>query len=121
MITLAKITAVAILIIGIVMVVVGIAASVMGFGGVLAPQRPFLPLAPFFTLQPAYNLGLVIGLALFAQGLVVSALGEALYLLADISANTLETRRMLLRSLATPVISGQNVAPNSPVEPGATL
>ncbi len=85
--TIARITAVILIILGLLVMMGGVATAT--FGAVRSGQRA-LSAAP---TRPAAGLGgLLTGLGLaiflFAQGMMVVAAGEGLYLLADLARKT---------------------------------
>ena len=86
---LAKITAVILIIVGLLTMLSGVVAGVSGLfrGGMMTPgfNNPFMPALPqgFFT-----GISLLVGAAIFGQGLMLAAVGEALFLIANIAHNT---------------------------------
>ncbi len=93
--TFVKVTAVIILIVGVLVMLVGFGVGVAGIfrsgmgltmaGGLgRAPFRQGLAAAP--SVFPGLNL--LAGLIIFVQGLITAALGEGLYLIANIARNT---------------------------------
>jgi hypothetical protein len=89
--TLAKITGVIILIIGLVVVLFGVFAAVAGV--VTASQA-----GPTSFLTPIMGIGYsaVVGVSIMFSGVLLAALGEGLYLLAQIESNGREANKLLV-------------------------
>ena len=88
---LTRITAVIIIILGILGMVAGVLTGIFGAYNMGVGAQPFgnMPGAPFN--QPNmmnFGFGLVVGIIIFIQGLVVTALGEVVYMVAVIAQNT---------------------------------
>ena len=86
---LAKITAVILIIVGLFVMLSGVVAGVTGLfrGGMMNPgfNNPFMPTMPQGFLS---GISLLVGAAIFGQGLMLAAVGEALFLIANIAHNT---------------------------------
>ncbi len=86
---LAKITAVILILVGLLVMLTGVVAGLTGFFrvGMMAPgiNNPFMPSIPQGV---GVGLSLLVGAAIFGQGLMLAAVGEALYLIANIARNT---------------------------------
>lgn len=93
--TFVKVTAVIILVVGVLMMLVGFGAGVAGLfrsGVGLTTAGGFgrMPFRQGLSAAPAIfpGLNLLVGLIIFVQGLMLAALGEGLYLIANIARNT---------------------------------
>ncbi len=86
----ARITAIALIVIGILVMLSGIISAAAGglttgmhrFGGAVG-QMPF-----HRPMGGGFGLSLLFGAAVFVQGLVVTALGQGLYLLSSLAGKT---------------------------------
>lgn len=88
---LAKITAIILILIGILVMIAGVITAINGLMNIsnVPGVRPFM--------GPMMNTGLILlaATAIFLQGLTVTAVGEVLYLLAQIAENTYASRRVI--------------------------
>lgn len=89
---LAKITAVILILIGILVMAAGVITGING----LLNLSDFTGMGPFMGQMMGTGLTLAVAAAIFLQGLVVTAIGEVLYLLAQIADNTFASRRMVV-------------------------
>ncbi|MGE5220973.1 MAG: hypothetical protein ACM3PY_00955 [Omnitrophica WOR_2 bacterium] len=100
--TFARLTAVVMILLGILVMLFAIVGGVFGVAriglGTVQPTPTFPPANPFFVIPQIVGagIGLLVGLVMFIQGLILTALGEGIYLAAEIAQNTSETRRMLV-------------------------
>jgi len=88
MTVLAKITAVIIIIAGLLVMLGGIVVGLTGAGmGMMQPFGGFQrgPMMPVIPQMMGVWVGLLLGGAVFIQGLMLAALGEALYLISNIA------------------------------------
>ncbi|RPI82421.1 MAG: hypothetical protein EHM41_18410 [Chloroflexi bacterium] len=85
----AKITAVILLVFGILVMVAGVITGING----LLNLSDFTGMGPFMGQMMGTGITLAVAAAIFLQGLVVTAIGEVLYLLAQIADNTFASRR----------------------------
>lgn len=101
--TFARLTAVILILLGIIVMLIGVLSGVfgvarIGLGTFQSAPSYIPPTSPFFVIQQFLGAGisLLVGLIVFVQGLILTAMGEGVYLAAEIAQNTSETRRMLV-------------------------
>jgi hypothetical protein len=86
---LAKITAIILIVIGLLVMLTGVLAGLTGLfrmGNLPSGISPYMPMMQSAGL--GFGISLLVGGVIFGQGLMLAAVGEALYLISNIARNT---------------------------------